>query len=122
MLNFEQIRTAIAQGMRLHASGKYPEAEGLYSRVIAASPLHFDALHLLGVLKVDQGNYLAGAQLIQRAIGINPYFAKAHLNLGLALSKLKSYAEAIASYDRALALKTDYAEAWNSRGNACAKL
>src|SRR5262245_16637064 len=97
----DEIRATVARGMQLRAARRYAEAESAYSEAIGKEPRYFDALHLLGVLKIDQGNYLAGAQLIQNAIDINPNFAKAHLNLGLALAKLGATEEAVASYDRA---------------------
>ena len=37
---------------------------------------------------------------------------------GIALQDLKRPAEALASYDKAIALKPDFAEAYNNRGNA----
>src|SRR5262249_42642611 len=43
-----------------------------------------------------------------------PDYAEAHSNRGAALMELKRPAEALASYDKALALKPDFAEAhWN---------
>jgi len=38
--------------------------------------------------------------------------------LGNALYNLKQYQEAIASYNRAVEIKSDHYEAWYSRGNA----
>ena len=35
----------------LHRSGRLIEAEALYREVLAADAQHFDALHLLGVLR-----------------------------------------------------------------------
>ena len=37
---------------------------------------------------------------------------------GIALNDLKRYDEALAAYDRALALDPNYAEVWNNKGNA----
>ena len=47
-------------------------------------------------------------ELIKRAIGLNPKVAVAHNKLGNALMDLKRPAEALASYDKAIALKPDY--------------
>ena len=47
----------------------------------------------------------------------NPNYAQAYYNRGKALTDLKRLEEAIASYDRAIALKPDYAQAWCNRGN-----
>ena len=40
----------------------------------------------------------------------------------ITLHELKRYDEALASYDRALSLRPDYAEALNNRGNALQEL
>ena len=46
----------------------------------------------------------------------------AHSNHGIVLAALERNEEALASYERALALKPDYAEALYNRGNALAAL
>ena len=53
-----------------------------------------------------------------QAIAINPDYAEAYNNRGVALKKLKRHDEALASYDQAIAINPDYAEAYNNRGNA----
>ncbi len=47
---------------------------------------------------------------------MQPRDALARNNRGLVLKELKRYGEALDSYDGALALKPDYAQAWCNRG------
>ena len=47
-------------------------------------------------------------------------FAEAQNNHGYALAKLQRFDEAVAAYDRALALRPEYAEAHSNRGHALA--
>jgi Tfp pilus assembly protein PilF len=47
---------------------------------------------------------------------VNSKNAHAHCSRGLALQGLKRLDEALASYDKALALKPDFAEVFNNRG------
>ena len=49
-------------------------------------------------------------------------FVEAHSNRGTGLHDLKRHQEALASYDRALALQPDYAEAHANRGNTLHQL
>jgi len=80
-------------------------------------PEHHDALHLLGVIAYQTGDFPLAVELIGRAIELNPANAAARSNRGLALQGLKRLDEALDSYDQAIALKPDYAEAYSNRGN-----
>jgi protein O-GlcNAc transferase len=66
------------------------------------------ALHLLGVIALQTRQTERGVELIQKAIGLNSNVAEAHNSLGTALKDLKRLVEALASYDKAIALKPDY--------------
>ncbi len=112
----------VQQALQFHQQGRLSEAEGLYQTVLRQWPDNFDALHYLGVLRVQQGNAEAAVELIARALEQNPRSADAHSNLGNAFLALGRGDEALSSYDRALAIKPDYAEALNNRGNALKQL
>ncbi|MGE5539743.1 MAG: tetratricopeptide repeat protein [Gemmatimonas sp.] len=109
-----RLRTAV----QAHVAGRLAEAEALYREVLRDAPDQFDALHNLGVLKLEQRDHAAALDLLRRSLEVNPRAASAHLNIGSALRDLKRPAEAIASYDRALALRADYPQAHNNRGVA----
>jgi predicted O-linked N-acetylglucosamine transferase (SPINDLY family) len=110
------------QGLALHQQGKFAEAEGLYEDVLRQTPVHFDALHLLGVIALQSGKAQRGVELIKKAIAINPKVAAAHSNLGRALNELKRPTEALVCHNKAIALDPKYADAYNSRGNALVDL
>jgi len=114
-----------------HQSGRLPDAEALYRQVLARAPGQPDALHFLGLLRHQTGDHAAAVELIGRALGSIPRHAPCHLHLGLALQALGQPDAALASYrrasaldpalaclDRALALKPEFPEALNNRGNA----
>jgi predicted O-linked N-acetylglucosamine transferase (SPINDLY family) len=106
------------QAMALHQQGKLAEAEHIYGEVLRQQPIHFDALHLLGIIAAQTRRTERAVELIRRAIGLNAKVAAAHSNLGNALRDLKRPADALASHDKAIALKPNYAEAYYNRGNA----
>ena len=108
----------LQRALALHQQGKFAQGQALYEQVLAKDPKNFDALHLLGVLALQTQNPVAAADLIGRAININPNNAAAYSNRGNALKTLKLLDEAIASYETAIKLKPDYAEAHSNRGNA----
>lgn len=57
-----------------------------------------------------------------RALLLNPNYAPALINRGLALSALERFAEALECHDRALVLEPDYPEAWLNRGQSLQQL
>src|SRR6266508_2170101 len=86
------------------------------------TPNQFNALHSRGLNELQQGNYEAGANLIATALRANPASVEAWANLGLALEALERHDEAVASFDKALAIKPDFAEVLCSRAVALGKL
>jgi len=76
-----------------------------------------DALHLRGVLRLQQGQDEAAAGLFRRCVAVAPGNAAAWLNLGLAARRLGRNEEALAALDRALALRPDHVTALFNRGN-----
>jgi len=70
------------RAIELHQQGRLAEAERLYRRILAAMPRHFDALHLLAVIKGQQDEFEAAAELFEEALRINPDSAAALSNFG----------------------------------------
>jgi tetratricopeptide (TPR) repeat protein len=87
-----------------HQAGRLAEAEERYQAILAAKPDDPNALHLIGVIKVQSGQAEVGIDWIARAIAVNPDIAVYHSNLGKALSDIGRYQEAVESCRRALAL------------------
>jgi protein O-GlcNAc transferase len=108
---------AVRQAVALHQQGRLAEAENIYASILKARPDHFDALHLLGVLKHQRGENAEALRLIAAALTVKPDSPEALSNHGLVLRALKRNQEALASYDRALAIRPDYADVLNNRGN-----
>jgi tetratricopeptide (TPR) repeat protein len=113
---------ALAQAVALHRQGDLAQAEKIYTRIIKARRDHFDALHLLGLLKHQAGKTGEAYRLIGAALAVNPRSADARSNLGLVLHGLKRDADALASFEAALALDPGHLEALNNRGSALLRL
>ncbi len=111
------LRELYGQATALHQRGQLAEAEGLYRQILSADPRAFPPRHMLGVLLAQQGRLVEAQEAIGLAIKSNPRDPGALVNYGNVLNLLGRFAEAIASYDRALAITPD-AETWNNRGNA----
>src|SRR5579884_1789726 len=87
----------------------------------SAKPDHFDALHMLGVIKLQHGELGEALRLMLRALETEPRSPDVLINYGLTLNALNRLDEALASFDAAIAIKPD-AAAYNNRGSVLNKL
>jgi tetratricopeptide (TPR) repeat protein len=110
------IPALLHQALAAQKRGNLAEAEARYRDVLADDPGEFNANHLLGVLRFQQGRNAEALALITRALATNSNGAEAHAHCGLVLQALGRNTEALASLERALAIRPDHAEALNSRG------
>src|SRR5256885_7880299 len=78
-------RDVLQQAISLHQQGRLADAEPLYRQILAKQPAHFDALHLLGVVRMQQGRGLEALELIEEALKVDPRSARALSNHGLVL-------------------------------------
>src|SRR5438876_9145689 len=81
-----------------HERGELEQAEVIYRQILAANPDNADALNLLARVAHQTGHHAQAAELVERAIQINPKDAHYHCNLGDIASKLPDLNRAIASY------------------------
>ena len=81
----------------MHQQGQLAQAKQIYAQVLALQPVHFDALHLSGVIASQSKNPALAVELIGKAIEIKPDYADAYSNRGLALKELKRLEEALSS-------------------------
>ena len=106
----------LEKAVALHKRDRHDEAASLYQTILADTPDHADALHLLGLVRLQKKDASAALELIDRAIERDPDNASFLSNRGRALHELKRLDEALSSYDRALAIRPDYPEALSNRG------
>ncbi|CAB3786998.1 Cell division coordinator CpoB [Paraburkholderia caffeinitolerans] len=103
-----------------HRDGRLDDAERGYRATLAADPVHVDALHMLGVLRHQQGQHAEAADLVRRAVSLRPDDAALQLNLGNALKALGELEGAIERFRNALTLAPAFALAHYNLGNAYA--
>ena len=110
------------EALALHRQGKLRDAEKIYMRVLKAAPDHFDALNLLGTVKVQLGRVGEAHRLFSAAIKINPNIPQVWANLGQVLLMLKRPQEALECFDKACAMAPDNVDILNNRANALLNL
>jgi predicted O-linked N-acetylglucosamine transferase (SPINDLY family) len=111
------LQSRFREGMALHRQGNLDAAERIYREILGQQPRHFDAMHMLGVLRLQQRRTADGTALIRQAIAVNGEVASAHVNLGKALVAERRPDEALACFDRAIALDATSVEAHAHRAD-----
>lgn len=109
----------VDEGRRLHAAGDFAAAEAVYLAVLATRPDDPTALHLLGVLRHQQGRSDEAVELIEKALARAPDMASAWQNLVLPLVRLGRTSRALAASDEAVRRSPEAAGAWINRALAC---
>ena len=64
-------------------AGRYAEAIALYEAVLAREPRNFDAVHMLGVVHYQRGDFDRARELLTRALAISPSDRGACHNMSL---------------------------------------
>jgi len=111
-----QIEQLFAQGLALHGQGELAKAMQTYEQVLRLAPKHFDALHHVGIVAFQTGDYQMAAGFFRSALAVHPEAGAAHNNLGNALREQQHLEDALLSYERAIALGEG--DAWFNRGVA----
>ena len=101
---------ALAAAMAQHQAGRLGEAERLYRAACEADPQNARAFHLLGVV-MHQLRRPDAAGMLARAAALRPDVAEIHNDRGVILAANGNFAEALACFEKALALKSSYPEA-----------
>ena len=99
-----QSQQILARAIAAHQAGNIVQAEFLYKMVLQADKKQFDALHMLGLIEAQRGNFAAGLSRIRDALRVRPKAPEALINLGRIQSELGDRDAAIATYQKALAL------------------
>jgi tetratricopeptide (TPR) repeat protein len=113
---------SLNEAASLQRRGQLRDAEKIYARVLKAVPDNFDALNLLGGVKLQQGQFGEAQRLFSAAVKANPQSPHAWSNLGQALFALKRAPEALQCLDKARALAPDDAAIVNQHANVLLSL
>lgn len=106
----------IALALQYHQDGQLQKAASLYQELLNISPNHPQLLAGLGKIALQVGNFEEGVKLLGLSLEADANQPVVFYNCGIGLAHFNRFDEALASYDRAIALKPDFAEAHNNRG------
>jgi len=101
----QSIAQALALADAQRQAGRLAEAEQLCRQVLAASPGHAEAFHLLGIIAHQAGNLPTAIELVRRAIAANGEVVHYHANLCEMCRLAGRPKEAVEAGRRAVALE-----------------
>lgn len=92
------------RGLASMALGRNDEAESSFKKALELAPAYPEALNNYGALKDMKADHIGAVKLYEKALSLRPEYEEAHLNLAVALEKLRRYGPALAQYRRYSAL------------------
>ena len=96
------MQDVLTAAIEMHQTGQLRPAAQLYQKVLAHEEENADALHLLGVLRHQQGDHAKAVELIRRAIAMRPSVPAFHANLAEAYRSQGQFDRAAGSCRMAL--------------------
>ena len=112
------VRPRIDLADQLASRGDHRAALDLYRQVLALDANHAGARFAYGISLRELGQRDAAVRELQAAIALAPEAARAHVELSRTQFQRRSYTEALAAADAALALKPPPVEGWLVRADA----
>ena len=116
-MNSGQNTQSIAQAAQFLVHGDFTSAERIVETVLAQTA-DAEALHLLGLVRMQQKRLDEAVTLLAQSIAALPGQPDVLYNFGRALSLLEQHGYAAAAFSDAVRFQPDFAEAWYELGNA----
>jgi protein O-GlcNAc transferase len=101
----------------LHQAGQLDGAAALYAQIARHDPAYADALHMLGLIALQQGRHGDGIRLIEQSLQRNPRQPMALANLARALAAAGQLPKAIDYLDASLRLAPGFTDGLLFRAN-----
>ncbi|HWY62231.1 MAG TPA: tetratricopeptide repeat protein [Rhizomicrobium sp.] len=112
----------LQQALPLHQAGRLEEAKLIYDQVLGLEPANWAALHLMGLLRLQQSRVHEALVLMEAALKAKPGAPETLSNYAMALSELGRNAEALAALEGALRAQPNNDRTLTNRGAIKAKL
>src|SRR6202789_537792 len=99
------------QAQILHREGRLDDARTLCEELLREVTGRFEALSLLALIAAQQGDFERAIACYDRVIANRPGFADGYSNRGASFAALNQVKDALANFDRAIAIDPDHVEA-----------
>ena len=113
--NFEEAKNYFLLGLESNQKELYEDAEYFFKLSLNILPDRLSTLINLFAVLIKLEKIEKAAEIISKAIKLYPSEEIVYLNQGHLFFKVKNLIKALASYDKAIELRSDYKDAINSR-------
>ena len=120
--SFSKIPDLFQQALAFHRQNRFSEAETLYRQILEADPNHPGALHFLGMVAFARKNLEEAVRLVEQSLRLHSASSIYYNNYGVILNEIDRCEEAESAFNRAISLKTNYADAWANLGSLQTRL
>ncbi len=110
-----QVLLTLAEAFR--ACKDKESAMAVLESVLLIQPTNLDAINLLAVLLLEDGELQDARRLLRQALRIDPRNVQAHINLGVVCLQSGFMDAAVREFDRATQLDPQHARAWFNLGH-----
>jgi len=117
-----QHQLMLQQAIQAFQSGNLERADSILKKVLQADSKNLPALHILGLIRVSQANHREAADLLGKAVKINPNDPSIRFNLAKALLESGFNKESLPHHKYAVELDPNNAGAWFNYGVALSNL
>ncbi|HEU5481782.1 MAG TPA: tetratricopeptide repeat protein, partial [Sphingomicrobium sp.] len=100
----QSVQDVVDSALALARADRLDDAERLCRNHLAGLPDDVNLVALLGALLIRKGGYDEAQKCLERAIGLEPQFAKPHEDLGALYLATERSADAIAAFETAIGL------------------
>lgn len=114
-----QLQQMLQEGIAHHRAGRLGPAAALYQRVRQAAPRNFDAVHLGGLIALQQGRNADALALLTKARALDARSPACAMRLGLALMASGRPSEAEEHFRASVALNPQFHEGWDNLAYCC---
>ena len=106
----------VQDGLRHHQEGRFDQAQTVYEAILAADPEQIMVMSLLGLVRHQRGDSVAGEKLIRQAVQMAPESAVLRDHWGLALDGIGETEAAMESHATSVILDPSHAPGWYNLG------
>lgn len=113
-----EINMLFIRGQQAHSTGRFSEAEGVYSAILRRRPDHPEALHFQGLLYHQSGRHQIASSHIERSLSLRPRNTQFLANAGLVFQALGNWGKAAEIYQKLTEFTPLDDKAWYNFGLA----